>query len=184
MIAADPRKAADPTPVDLAATADEAVALLRDGAAGRGLRLSRDGAAVAVETIGSRAALLRLVIALATNALDHARSEVTVTVTSAASGDAVVRVADDGPGFPPEVAATAFERFASGRAAAAAGVDADPDTGTDAAPETAVTRHYGLGLAIVAEIVRRHHGTVRIEHPPSGASIVCVFPRNRRPARG
>ena len=162
LIAADPRTVADPSPVDLVAVADDAVGLLRDDAAGRGISLSRQSDAESVTIAGSRAALLRLVIALSTNALDHARSTVTVTV-STTGGEAVVRVTDDGPGFPPHLAATAFERFAGGR---------DGQTSD-------TTRHYGLGLAIVAEIVKRHGGTVTIEHPASGASVACTFPRPR-----
>ncbi|MGY4858143.1 sensor histidine kinase [Cryobacterium sp. AP23] len=175
LIAADPRSVADPVPVDLAATADQAVGLLRDEAAGRGITLHRAGADGPVVIAGSPPALLRLVIALATNAIDHARTAVTVTVTTDGRY-ATIRVADDGPGFAPEVTDTAFERFASGRAAA------DPG-----AP-----RHYGLGLAIVAEITRRHGGTVAIEPPGSagtagsagssgaagatGAAVVARFP--------
>jgi signal transduction histidine kinase len=162
LIAADPRTVADPTPVDLVTVADDAVALLRDEATRRGVSLVRTGDPPPVTITGSRAALLRLVIALSTNALDHARSAVTVTV-SASNGKASVRVADDGPGFPPEVVATAFDRFASNR----------KDDGT------ATARHYGLGLAIVAEIVQRHGGSVIIEHPTSGASVVCVFQLSR-----
>ncbi|WP_291049444.1 HAMP domain-containing sensor histidine kinase [Herbiconiux sp.] len=159
LIAADPRSVPDPVPVDLAAVADEAVGLLRDAAVERGIDLTRAGTTGPAGIVGSRAALLRLVIALATNAIDHARSAVTVTV-SVANGRAVVRVTDDGPGFTPEVAATAFDRFAGGRSA----------TGTEG------SRHYGLGLALVAEIVHRHHGTVRVDQPPAGAAVVCTFP--------
>lgn len=165
LIAADPRSVPDPTPVDLVAVADDAVALLRDEAAGRGITLARAGSADPVVIDGSRAALLRMVIALSTNALDHARASVTVTVSSEARR-AVVRVSDDGPGFAPEVAATAFERFAGGRTAGTSGE----------------FRHYGLGLAIVAEIVQRHGGSVGLEHPRSGAVVVCTFPRAERSA--
>ncbi len=158
LIAADPRTVADPTPVDLATVADDAVALLHDEATRRGVSLVRAGDQAPVTITGSRAALLRLVIALSTNALDHAHSAVTITV-SAWNGRAFVRVVDDGPGFPPEVVATAFERFAS----------------TRKADGTATRRHYGLGLAIVAEIVQRHHGTVTIDQPKVGASVTCTF---------
>nr|WP_228508161.1 HAMP domain-containing sensor histidine kinase [Herbiconiux sp. VKM Ac-1786] len=160
LIAADPRTVADPTPVDLAKVADDAIALLHDEATRRGVSLVRAGDPAPVTITGSRAALLRLVIALSTNALDHARSAVAVTV-SASNGKAFVRVTDDGPGFPPEVASTAFDRFASRR------------------NDDGATRHYGLGLAIVAEIVERHRGSVTIEHPQTGASVLCVFEPSR-----
>lgn len=157
LIAADPRTVVEPTPVDLRAVADNAVGLLRDDAGRRGISLARAGDPEPIIIPGSRAALLRLVIALSTNALDHARTAVTVIV-SASNGNAIVRVTDDGPGFSPEVASTAFDRFVSSR-----NVDS-------------TTRHYGLGLAIVAEIVQRHRGTVTIEQPTTGASVTCIFP--------
>lgn len=159
LLAADPRTMNETIPVDLVEVTDHAIALLHDESERRGITHARSGASAPVIVDGSRAALLRLVIALSTNALDHARS--TVTVSVAAEGrQAIVKVADDGPGFPSEVEATAFERFASHRAAS--------DTGG--------VRHYGLGLAIVAEIVQRHGGSVTIEHPASGAAIRCSFP--------
>ncbi|QNA92956.1 HAMP domain-containing sensor histidine kinase [Microbacterium sp. Se63.02b] len=157
LIAADPRTVVEPTPVDLVTVAENAVGLLRDDAGRRGISLARAGDPEPIIIPGSRAALLRLVIALSTNALDHARTAVTVTV-SASNGNAIVRVTDDGPGFSSEVASTAFDRFVSSR-----NVDS-------------TTRHYGLGLAIVAEIVQRHRGTVTIEQPSTGASVTCIFP--------
>ncbi|MBF4635722.1 HAMP domain-containing histidine kinase [Agreia pratensis] len=162
LIAADPRSVVAPTPVDLVDVADEAVALLDADGVGRSVALERIGNVEPVIVSGSRAALLRLVIALATNACDHARSTVSVKV-AIERGRAVVRVIDDGPGFAPDVAATAFERFASGRGGSAA----QPASGI---------RHYGLGLAIVAEITRRHAGTVSIDTSYKGGAVACVFP--------
>jgi signal transduction histidine kinase len=161
LIAADPRSVAEPMAVEVAAVADEAVALLRDAALAHGITLTRSGSAKPVIVSGSQAALLRLVIALATNALDHARKAVDVDVTSDGRR-AVVRVSDDGPGFTPEIAANAFERFASGR--------------TTEPSDTEGIRHYGLGLAIVAEITRRHRGTVTIDRSAPGGAVVCSIP--------
>jgi two-component system OmpR family sensor kinase len=53
----------------------------------------------------------------------------------------LLTVADDGPGFPPGMEASAFERFSRG----------DP-------ARTRGTTGAGLGLAIVAAISRAHHG--------------------------
>lgn len=165
LIAADPRSVADPEPVDLTATAEHAVGMLRGDASARGITLGRAGAAGPVVVSGSPAALLRLIVALVTNALDHAKASVVVSI-DVDGGFAVVRVADDGAGFAPAVVGTAFERFNSGRAAAAT--------------EPGGTRHYGLGLAIVAEITRRHGGTVAIESSgPSGAAVVARLPLTR-----
>lgn len=70
----------------------------------------------------------------------------------------------DGPGFDPAIAATVFERFSSSRAGTRPGAPGDG------------TRHYGLGLAIVAEIARRHDGTVSIDQSHPGGAVVCSFP--------
>jgi len=162
LIAADPRSIAEPEPVDLAATADQAIGLLRDDAFARGITLQRAGSASSVVVEGSQPALLRLVIALATNAIDHARASAIVTIAQDGRW-AVVRVADDGAGFAPEIVANAFERFASNRYAGA--------------EEPRSTRHYGLGLAIVAEITQRHRGTVTIETSgAAGAAVVARLP--------
>jgi K+-sensing histidine kinase KdpD len=73
---------------------------------------------------------------------------------------AVLTVADDGPGIPPEHHQRVFERF----------------TRLDQARSTA-TGGAGLGLAIVLDIVRRHHGTIVIDpqHQP-GARFIVTLP--------
>lgn len=171
LIAADPRSDAPQEPVDLAAVARRAVALLAEDAAAKKVTLARSTEHGPVVVTGSPAALLRVVVALCTNALDHARSTVTVSV-EVVSSRALLTVADDGPGFDPAVAATAFERFASGRGGRA-------PRGAESSPEPAdehVSRHYGLGLALVAEITRRHRGSVTIDQASTGGVVVCSFP--------
>ncbi|RFA12909.1 hypothetical protein B7R22_14795 [Subtercola boreus] len=158
LIAADTRSDAPLTAVDLTESADAAIATLRDEAERRGTTLARTGSAESVVVNGATAALLRLHIALLTNALDHARSSVQVDI-SGERDVAVIRVLDDGPGFNPAIADRAFDRFAGTRRVS------DPAVG--AAPGDA---HYGLGLALVAEIARRHGGSVGIETAPSPAA--------------
>jgi two-component system OmpR family sensor kinase len=146
LIAADPREAAETTVVDLVRIAEESVAALRSAAEGRGLRLDRGGSDVAVPVVGTAAGLSRLCVALVSNAVDHATSAVRLDV-EVAGAYAVLRVADDGPGIPREFRQQAFERFAGAR----------PRT-ADAGP-----RHYGLGLALAAELAARYGGTIRID---------------------
>jgi signal transduction histidine kinase len=91
---------------------------------------------------------------LVDNALRHGAGEIELRAMSA-DGAVVLEVADHGPGFPPDLAGRAFERFARGNAARA---------GSGA----------GLGLAIVRAIAEAHGGraeigdgaVVRIRLPP------------------
>ncbi len=165
LISADPRQDVEQAPVELVAVVDEVIASARAEATSRDLRLERSGAAP-VSVSGARVSLSRLVLALVSNALDHARTRVTVTVT-VHGREAWLEVADDGPGFPHGTAERAFERFASSRAA-----EADAE-----AP-----RHYGLGLALVAEVAHRHGGTVARWHGGTVARWRSSTPPVRAPA--
>jgi two-component system, OmpR family, sensor histidine kinase TctE len=82
------------------------------------------------------------------NAILHtpAGTEVTVGV----SREGAVTVEDHGAGIPPEDRERIFSRFWRGRGAAAPGA--------------------GLGLAIVAEIVRLHGGAVEVTAAPGGGA--------------
>jgi two-component system OmpR family sensor kinase len=164
LIAADPRAVTETTVVDLCVVADEVVASLLPEAQARGLRLTREGDRAAVRVRGATVALSRLCVALVSNALDHARTTVRVDVSQDA-GHAVVRVADDGPGFAPELRTRAFDRFAGSR-------DRSSESGQ---------RHYGLGLALAAEVARRHSGTVSIDtdRELGGALLVVRLPLAR-----
>jgi signal transduction histidine kinase len=68
-----------------------------------------------------------------------------------------VAVSDEGPGFPPEFEAQAFDRFSR----------------ADASRSTVGT---GLGLAIVRAVAEAHGGTAAI----AGAEVSLTLPR--RPA--
>jgi signal transduction histidine kinase len=112
---------------------------------------------------GSEAALRRAVTALVDSALDHARGAVTVRV-GLVGHRVQVRVTDDGPGVPPELGDRVFERFASSRPTPEAG-----------------RRHYGLGLALVADVAHAHRGEVRVEPGSDGGSdFVLSVPAHRR----
>ncbi|WP_427016008.1 sensor histidine kinase [Pseudarthrobacter sp. P1] len=166
LISVDPRESTDPVDVDLGAAADEALAALDLPAQQKGLALRREGPVAPVSVVGARVPLQRVFTALITNALDHASSRVEVEVF-AKGHDAVIRVSDDGTGFPPEVGQRAFERFASSR----------PVAGEQSGP-----RHYGLGLALVADVVANHGGSVQTGPGPSGggASVTVRLPLARK----
>jgi len=116
----------------------------------------------AVEVTGDEQRLHQVVTNLLTNARKHTPPGTTVTVTAHADG---FDVADDGPGFPPDLAATAFERFTRGDDARTRG----PDSGA------------GLGLALVQAIVSAHRGTVTLASHP-GDTVVSVRLPTAEPA--
>ena len=132
-------------PVDLAEIADEAVEALAPTAAARSinLRLRTDGAVLAQ---CNAAAIGRVIRNLIDNAVRHAPSGSTVEVAVSNEGRPQVRVVDDGPGFDPEFAAHAFERFSRADAS-----------------RTRATGGAGLGLAIARGIVEAHDGRIWID---------------------
>jgi signal transduction histidine kinase len=67
----------------------------------------------------------------------------------------VIRVTDDGPGISDEVAERAFEPFFTTRRR---------------------ERHDGLGLTIALDMTRKAGGTIQIERPARGASVVVYLP--------
>lgn len=162
LLSADPRETVGHAPVNLVRIGDRAAARAESDAQQRAIRLTRSGSPEAVNVRGSEVALGRVFTALIANALDHAETSVEIQV-DVHRRDAVIRVIDDGPGFAAGSEARVFERFASDR----------PLPANPAAP-----RHYGLGLALVAEIVALHNGKVMVEHAVSmkGAIIKVTLP--------
>ncbi|CUR58948.1 ATP-binding region, ATPase domain protein [metagenome] len=117
-----------------------------------------------VELLGDEQRLHQVVTNLLTNARRHTPPGTTVTVSARQvdhpqAGGVELVVADDGPGFPPELARTAFERFTRGDAA-----------------RTRTAGGAGLGLSIVAAIVRAHRGTVQLTSEPGDTRITVRFP--------
>lgn len=90
---------------------------------------------------------------LLSNALRHARGAVRVSVVRG-EREAIVSVADDGPGIAAEHLPRVFERFYrvdDARSRAAGGA--------------------GLGLAIVKQMVELHGGRVWVENGPQGGAV-------------
>ncbi|OHD75008.1 MAG: hypothetical protein A2V99_06330, partial [Spirochaetes bacterium RBG_16_67_19] len=115
--------------------------------------------------------LLQVIENLLDNAASFAPqgSEVEVTVHRQ-SPWAVIRVADRGPGIPPEHLRRIFDRFFSYRPAAAGAK-------TEAAPANAPgprLEHPGLGLAIVKAIVEGYGGTVLASNREGGGAVFEV----------
>ncbi|QWZ08025.1 HAMP domain-containing histidine kinase [Nocardioides panacis] len=116
--------------------------------------------------VRGNAALLELVVRnLVENAVRHATS--TVDLSSSSDGTtAVLTVDDDGPGVAPTDRADVFHRFVR--------LDTSRDRSRGG---------VGLGLAIVAEIVRIHSGSVQVtDSPAGGARFTVRLPAGRPPA--
>jgi two-component system OmpR family sensor kinase len=108
----------------------------------------------------SRDELHRLAINLLENALRHTPQGTKISVsTSSTDGEATLIVQDDGPGVPPELVPTLFERFVRGAG----------DRGSS----------FGLGLAIVRAVAESHGGTVALQAAEggSGTRFVVRLPR-------
>jgi two-component system, OmpR family, sensor kinase len=112
--------------------------------------LSIDAHPAVVE--GDHDELLRLTLNLLENALRHTPPGTAIRASTAVEGtEVVLTVEDDGPGVPPELAPTLFERFVRGAG----------DRGGS----------FGLGLAIVRAVAHSHGGSVALEpaHPDAAA---------------
>jgi signal transduction histidine kinase len=142
----DETAGAPPADVDL----DDVVV---DVVAGRGD--PRVGTSVVpVRVTGDAAQLRRVAENLVANAARHARQRIVVALR-AEGGEAVLEVVDDGPGVPPGARDHIFDRF----------------TRLD---EARSESGWGLGLAIVAGVVRRHGGTVTVADAPGGGARFTV----------
>jgi two-component system OmpR family sensor kinase len=111
------------------------------------LALGADEEAETVEVRGDEARLRQVLANLTANVAAHTPPATTATLTVATDGaDAVLTVADDGPGLPPGFETTMFDRFAHGST--------------------------GLGLAISRAIVQAHGGTISASS--TGGTVVTV----------
>jgi two-component system, OmpR family, sensor kinase len=113
-----------------------------------------------VEVEGDAERLRQVITNLLANARKYTPAGTTVTVSAQPHGFVVH---DDGPGFAPEVAEHAFERFARG------------DTSRYRGDEGGA----GLGLALVQAIVTAHGGRVELDSVPGSTRISVSLPRPR-----
>jgi two-component system OmpR family sensor kinase len=104
---------------------------------------------------------LRQVLAnLLTNARVHTPAGTHVQVGVRREGDdVVVRVADDGPGIPPDLRERLFERFTRGDAS-----------------RSHASGSTGLGLAIANAVVRAHGGTLTCTSQPGRTVFTVALP--------
>ena len=107
---------------------------------------------------GDEHRLHQVVANLLSNARRHTPPGTVVTLTVAAAsdltGDVTVTIRDDGPGLPPALQDSAFERFTRGDES-----------------RTRDTGGSGLGLPIVKAIVEAHGGTVTVTSRPGDTAF-------------
>ncbi|ATC26208.1 CHASE2 domain-containing protein [Caulobacter vibrioides] len=155
-------------PLDLADVAVEAIDEVWPQSLQRKIRIEQVGGEAPLMVLGDRSVLARTFVNLLGNALKYSPSGSTITVNLAEqpspSGPvACIAIADQGPGFSREEAATAFRPFQRferpGHELASNGV--------------------GLGLAFVQAAVARHGGEVSCRSEPGvGAEFTVRLPRH------
>jgi two-component system sensor histidine kinase KdpD len=89
------------------------------------------------------------------NAASHTPANSTITVSASADGqEGVITIADNGPGFPPESLARAFEKFYRVPGSKTGGI--------------------GLGLSIAQGFVQAHKGSISVQNAPGGGAVFTV----------
>ncbi len=148
--------------VDLLALASDSVHDARSIAPSRSIALEFLKGPGTPEVIGDEARLRQVLGNLVANALQHTPAGSAVTVRVGTSGgDAVLEVADEGPGMQQQDADRVFERF----------YRAD-------ASRTRASGGAGLGLSIVDSLVRAHGGRVTVTTVPGrGCCFRVTIPR-------
>lgn len=150
-----------PSTVDLERLASESEETLRPHCNPRGitLALSTTGGTAVIDAGRTK----RILFNLAKNAVDVLRAGGTLSIDlTEKNGGLALRVADDGPGIPPEVRSRLFEPF----------VTAQKTGGT------------GLGLSIVKRFVEDHGGAIEVESEANGTTFVVQLPRIQSVAQG
>ena len=120
----------------------------------RGMELEFEAGAGSLVVEGNTALLCEVLNNLIDNALSYCPhgARITIRVGETSDSRACLQVEDDGPGIPEHRRDDVFDRF----------VRLDPGAGSGC----------GLGLAIVREIVRVHHGEIHLATPAAGTGLV------------
>jgi two-component system OmpR family sensor kinase len=145
-------------PVDLLTLAGDSVHDVQAVQPGRPVKLQilPDSGAPVVE--GDEARLRQVLGNLVSNALHHTPHDAPITISvGTRDGEAILEVADTGPGLSPDQKARVFERFYRADSA-----------------RTRATGGSGLGLSIVAALVAAHNGKVTVADTPGGGATFTV----------
>jgi two-component system sensor histidine kinase BaeS len=151
-------------PTDLGAIVLASAARYADRCAARPVTLSERVARACVE--GDPERLAQVVDNLLSNALRYTPAGGHIAVRlSARDGDAVIEVSDTGIGIAPEYVGRIFDRFWRGPEA-----------------RSLASGGSGVGLALVADLVRAHDGRVDVASAPGDGSTFTVrIPLTDRP---
>jgi len=142
----------DRQPIDLSDAVMQLIELYQPAMAERHHELTADVAEHVM--VDADATLINRTISnLLENELVHLRSPSKIRISlHSQDGSAELVVQDDGPGFPPDIGARAFERFVKGKHSPG----------------------HGLGLAFVDAVVQSHGGRIRISDRPEGGAVISV----------
>jgi two-component system sensor histidine kinase BaeS len=145
-------------PCDLAEIAESAASRMDGAFDAADIILKRRLTSVPVR--GDPVRLHEVVGNLLTNALKFTPAGGSVLLETGPEGEqAVLRVRDTGPGIPPDELPHIFDRFFRGKGAAK-------------------VAGSGIGLTVVAELVRAHQGRLDVTSPPGeGAQFTVTLPR-------
>ena len=145
--------------VDVRAAADAAAEGVRTRLNERGVRLEIDIPKNIGSFVADEKRVRQVLFNLLSNAAGFSPYGETVTLSAERGRDGIVfRVADKGPGIPPELQERIFSRFES---------------------HTLGSQHRGagLGLSIVRSLMELHGGSIAIDSEPgTGTVATCVFP--------
>jgi len=137
-------------PIDIKSLVTATVALLYEDAAHQGIRIDVTGNAPPV--LGDAELLKIVFLNLLLNSAHAAGGKGTIRITLSQDRDAGrVVMADNGPGIPPEIRSKLFTPFVTTKA-----------------------RGTGLGLSTVKSLLDAHSGSIRIDCPPEGGTVVTV----------
>jgi len=151
LLAASDTRAQLREPSDIGALIKEACEAATPYAADRGITLTTTIPG-SITAPAVPLALRRAITALIDNAVDHAESAVEVSVTRVRR-KVRVSVTDDGAGIAKDLMPHVFERFSGGRTTDPAG-----------------RHHFGIGLALVADVAAAHEGSVDVKPRDDGQS--------------
>jgi signal transduction histidine kinase len=160
------REHAEAEPVDVAALADEVVALLEPQAAAKGLELERNGAASII--LSTDAGKLRQVLLnLVGNAVKFSvRGRIDVQV-SVENGSVRFQVRDEGPGIPSDQLEAIFEPFGQFRHDQSV---LSSGTGLGLSVAAMLARLLGGGISVASELGRGSTFTLTLPVMQSGPS--------------